>query len=279
MKTRLLVQLFAIALVLVTVPAIADVLLVGSGHPYATIQGAVDAAGPYDMILVFPGDYDEDVNIRPNKEGLVIMSTEPSNYGDNTTVKAFSLLFPAAGGPDYVTIVGFKVGPGGDDNGVCIESSGDYATFAFNHLYNCNYDGIRVDNGGNYGNNIHHNLFTCGSGAGCFQSRNGVELEGNGSAGHNVHHNFFDGQWRYGINVGSDNTIVHQNEIGYVYLRGIRVNGDDGFLHHNLSCTDLQVTSNADNTKVQHNLYFDLLDQSATTELKKNEILTECPID
>ena len=265
--------------VLIAVPAAADVLIVGSGQAYTTIQSAVDAADPYDTIIVLPGNYDEDVNIRPNKDGLTIISTEVSSLGENTTVKAFSLLFAPTNGADFVTIAGFKIGPGGDDNGVCIESSGDYATFAHNHILNCNYDGIRINGGGNFDNNVHHNLIECWSGS-CNANRNAIQLEDSASGDHNLHHNFIDGYWRNGINVGADNTLVHQNDIANATNRAIRVGGDYNFLHHNIACGSVQIASSAAETKFQHNDYMDpLLDQSTSTAMKKNEEITDCPFD
>jgi hypothetical protein len=254
------------------------VLVVGSGQTYTTIQSAVNAANPNDTIMVLPGNYNEDVNIFPNKDGLTIISTEVSSLGENTTVKAFSLLFAPTNGADFVTIAGFKIGPGGDDNGVCIESSGDYATFAHNHILNCNYDGIRVNRSGNTYNNIHHNLIECFSG-GCSQSRSGIELEGPGSGNHNVHHNFIDGTWNNGINVGSDNTLVHQNEIANASNKVIRVSGDYNFVHHNVACGSVQIATGAEETKLQHNDYLALLDQGTDTKNKKNEVITGCPLN
>ena len=89
-----------------------------------------------------------------------------------------------------------------------------------------------------------------------------------------------DGYWRIGINVGADNTLVHQNDIAHATNRAIRVGGDYNFLHHNIACGSVQIASSAAETKFQHNDYMDpLLDQSTSTAMKKNEEIAVCPFD
>jgi hypothetical protein len=280
MKRLISLGSIAVILAIAAFPVAADVLVVGPGQTYTVIEDAIGAANPYDTILVLPGTYndpdDDDIVIPPGKDGLTIISTEVATRGENTIVDGFSIGFPPSNGPSFVTIAGFKI-VGGGDNGVCIESAGDYATLAFNQILDCGYDGIRIAGGGNFDNNVHHNILNCSAG-GCFSSRNAIQLEDSGSGNHNIHQNVIIGTWNHGINVASNNNIIHQNEINGPDGRVLRVSGDYNFLHHNVGCGGVQIASSADETKLQHNDYFSLLDQSSTTVEKKNDEISTCPL-
>ena len=59
-------------------------LEVGTGHPFSTIQAALDAAAPGDTVLVSPGTYTENVTI---SKSLTLLST---GGRDDTTIQGIS---------------------------------------------------------------------------------------------------------------------------------------------------------------------------------------------
>ncbi|KPK52125.1 MAG: hypothetical protein AMJ59_27205 [Gammaproteobacteria bacterium SG8_31] len=253
-------------------PAAAAYLTVGCGGDYPTITAAVTAAGNYDTITVCPGDYDESVFIE-NKEGLTIQSTEIAEKGPNTIVNRFNIGFAPNNGPHSVTIKGFTLN--GPTGGPCLESSGDYTTFAHNTVKSgCNY-GIRV-NEGNYANNVHHNYVRDTNLA-------GITVEGGGGFNHNVHQNRVKDVGGEGCYyVWADFTEVHQNEaIGTCGNGGLNANGSEGLhFHHNVICyADVELFG-ADYAYVHHNqLTGEINNANSNDTLKKNrENLSSCPL-
>ncbi|MDP8204694.1 MAG: T9SS type A sorting domain-containing protein [Candidatus Tenebribacter mawsonii] len=72
--------LLALILVLSISIAMATELHVGPGQQYSTIQNAVDVANPYDVIILHPFTYVENVNLDNFQEGyLTIRSTDPQD--------------------------------------------------------------------------------------------------------------------------------------------------------------------------------------------------------
>lgn len=121
-----------VALMILAMPAPADanknVLRVGPGKPYATIQSAVDAATPGSKILVYPGNYPEIVII--NKNNLQIIAkgkgvlVTPPDHPAGFEVNA-----------DHVTIKGFRINFGsGYHCSSGIRFIGSYNTFQDNYL-------------------------------------------------------------------------------------------------------------------------------------------------
>lgn len=255
--------LFGLSLfALTTTWALADEWIVDCnwGGDYATIQAAVNAAGNYDTITVWPCEYDEDVFV--DVEGLTVRSTEVAAMGPNTIVRAFSIGFAPNSGPHSVTIEGFTVGSTlygcGDGNGVGIESSGDYNTVAHNYVTDCSI-GIRV-NQGNVGNNVHHNLVEDTSGT-------GIEIEGyydgccGGSAGpglnHNVHQNVVDDTGGEGcLYVWADYSQIHQNQVRDCSTGIKAVFSEGNHIFQNDLCNESIELFGADDSWVHQNTFF-----------------------
>lgn len=267
--------LFTTALSLFAVPAFAATLTVGCGGDYSSIQAAVNAANPYDTITVCPGYYNESVLIQ--KEGLTIQSTEVSTRGPNTRVNRFAIGFAPNFGPHSVTIQGFSVGP---YYGVCIESSGDYSTIAFNHVSGCGGYAALIVNAGNVYNNVHHNLVEGNSLA-------GIVIEGNSCCEpgrwHNVHQNMIVNNSGEGcLFVWAEDTEVHQNQIGGTCGNGgINANGSESLhVHHNEICASIALWG-AEYAYVHHNLLTGYItNENSDDTLKKNrEGLSSCPFD
>jgi hypothetical protein len=82
-----------------------NVLTVGFGQQYATIQAAVDAAKPGSRILVYPGTYHENVTVAISKlrilsqgDGVLVVPDEMHKAGflvqaDHVTVQGFDIAF------------------------------------------------------------------------------------------------------------------------------------------------------------------------------------------
>ena len=230
--------------------ALAAELTVGCGYDYATIQAAVNAAAPWDTITVCPGIYDEDVLITGNRDGLTIQSTEVAALGPNTEVQAFSIGFAPSGGPEYVTIKGFRIGDAvgcASGNGVGIESSGNFNTIAHNYVTGCAGDAAIRVNIGNIGNTVHHNTVE-------ETYRTGIKVEA--GENHNVHNNLIDGAgWKCLHVSGGDYGLVHQNLIANCNEEGIRLESDADYnqVHQNAVCDSISMSSSADFNFVHHN--------------------------
>jgi hypothetical protein len=300
MKTKSIIAFGVFLFVLMASPAFAgvgicysDTLYVGCGGygpcDFETIQEAVDEADAYDTIIVCPNDYGcyDDVLITGDKDGLTIMSQEIPDCGPNTCVNSFTIGFaPHSDHPENVTIKGFNVTPC-KDNGVGIESSTNYNTIAFNHVYGCEEQfpgagaGIRV-NTGNVGNNIHHNLVDD-----CGYTTSGIYTEkqdDDESADDNIHQNCVEGCRENGIWVGSDFSEVHQNQILDYILRGIRISGDSNQVHHNEVCDGTNSSINLDNNTwynfIHHNILTGRVNGStAHDRIRMNDTNADCPFD
>jgi parallel beta-helix repeat protein len=129
--------LVVVALVMLPLPASAaggqtNVLRVGPGEQYATIQAAVDAASQGSRILVYPGTYQEAVSI--TKNNLQILA-----QGEHVNVQLLGLPSPEdkegfAVLADNVTIRGFNIGFGGGCR-AAISFEGSHNTFADNYMF------------------------------------------------------------------------------------------------------------------------------------------------
>ncbi len=113
----------------VSVVAQENVLRVGPGQAYATIQAAVDAANQGSRVLVYPGIYFESVSVTKNNlqilaqgEGVIVW---PPHQPAGFLVRA-----------DHVTIQGFRINFGGDaDCTPAIDFNGSHNTFSDNYLH------------------------------------------------------------------------------------------------------------------------------------------------
>lgn len=301
MKTKAIIMFGVFLFVLIATPAFAGMVGITRyvnceyGSPnYETIQYAVNASGPWDTIIVCPPDdpcYGP-VLITGNKDGLTIMSQEIPDCGPNTCVSSFTIGFaPHSDHPEHVTIKGFNITPC-KLNGVGIESSTNYNTIAFNHVYGCEEGegtgaggAIRV-NEGNVGNNLHHNLIDD-----CALITSGIRLEVNGSD-HNVHQNCVEGCGDSatpndkGIWVQSDFCQIHQNQILDYVNFGIVINGsaDDNQVHHNEVCdgtsSSINLGSSTTGNFIHHNILTGVVNGSTGGDrIRMNDTNAYCPFD
>jgi hypothetical protein len=302
MKTKVIFTFGVFLLVLMAGRAFAggamincSTLYVGCGGygpcDFENIQDAVDDADAYDTIIVCPNDYGcyDDVLITGDKDGLTIMSQEIPDCGPNTCVDSFTIGFaPHSDHPEHVTIKGFNVTPC-KDNGVGIESSTNYNTIAFNHVFGCVEEfagaggAIRV-NTGNVGNNIHHNLVDdCG---GTTSGIYAEKIDDDESADHNIHQNCVEGCKENGIRLGSDYSQVHQNQILDYILRGIFISdGADGNqVHHNEVCdsTDdsIELSGGTTGNFIHHNILTgEVTGSTGGDRIRMNDTNADCPFE
>jgi parallel beta-helix repeat protein len=89
--------------------------LVGPARPYRTIQAAVNAARPGDMVRVDAGTYQEQVVIGPGKNGITLQSAQPlAAVIQAPPVMASPKAVVEDSGAQNVALLGFTVtGPGG----------------------------------------------------------------------------------------------------------------------------------------------------------------------
>ena len=109
---------------------------------FSTIQDAVDAASAGDTIVVYPGNYTENVDV--NKDHLTIQSES----GEEATIVQVALVHPDTPvfeiTDDYVTVRGFTVKGAGSSFGTGISlSHADHCTINDNYISN-NGDGILI---------------------------------------------------------------------------------------------------------------------------------------
>ena len=203
--------------------------------PYSKIQDAVDAATPYDTIIVCPGTYYETVlvDFSGNTDGVTITSTHVLSPALTHVVGGFKIV------SDDVKLKGFKITTGVDDNGICVEISGSGATIASNDVQYCQGGGIRINSisSGNtvaynevesnpvFGINvegkdnvIHHNLIL--NNAPEDSNNGGIELQDISSNG-KVYANIIKGNLPYGIKVEGDNYKIYENKVcDGIFLQG-----------------------------------------------------------
>jgi parallel beta-helix repeat protein len=209
--------MLVVVLMVLTMPVSAagreNILLVGPGQEYATIQAAVDAAKQGGKILVFPGTYAESVSVTKNNLQIIAQ-------GEDVIVA------PPGGQPgfdvqaDQVTVRGFEIA-----GAVCasgIRFQGSHNTFAGNWIHGfqgpCDPTGIHcVDtDGGSDHNTIEHNNVS-------------------GADGEGANYGIFVAAGAGALNRGNviaDNSIVQMDSVG-VYVgngTGFRVSGN--FLEH-----------------------------------------------
>ncbi len=145
---RVSILCLLIAAISVTSAAAMNVLRVGDGQDFATIQAAVDAVGPGDLVLVYPGFYLESVSVTGSgyeivaqDEGVVV--TPPAMGEACFEVTA-----------DGVTIRGFELT--GTNCAPAIRFEGSRNTFASNTIHGLTCPGVNAiacrdpDGGSNY---------------------------------------------------------------------------------------------------------------------------------
>jgi hypothetical protein len=194
---------------------------------YSTIQAAVNAASPGDVINVCPGTYEENVAIATGD--LTLMSTGDASVTTVSAAVSFHVFQISA---SNVTLDGFTILPAG---------------FADGDL------GVNVAVEGNSNAAIVHNVITGG--------RIGVNL-GCASAGNTVAQNTINGQTEAGINIDTcevepfpgshDNSVHHNTACSVTSTASIALGGssDDNSIHHNVA-TSISVFGTGN--EVHHN--------------------------
>ena len=124
-----LVMVFTLLVLAGPVSAEGQILEVGSGYPYATIQLAVDDAQGGDTILVYPGYYDETVTI--TKSNLTLLAQDEGVFVEPHEMAGFHVT------ADRVTIRGFEIYHGWEC-APAIVFEGSFNTFAENYMYPAN---------------------------------------------------------------------------------------------------------------------------------------------
>jgi len=204
MKKRLLLTgLLVLVLTLLAFPVLTSAdpgeLHVGPGHPYATIQAAVDAAIPYDTIIIHDAgtdpDYEENVDVGVNH--LTIEEAE----GEEVTVKAADSgdhVFEVT--MDYVTIRGLDIYGAMSSAGIFLDNASD-CTIGNNR---CGWDDSYNNGLGICLNASSDNTLT---GNTCNQNYNGISL--NDSSNNTLTDNTCNDH-NYGIYLwrSSDNTLM-----------------------------------------------------------------------
>jgi hypothetical protein len=194
---------------------------------YATIQAAVTAAGPGDIIKVCPGTYSENVSISTNN--LTVMSTGGASFTTVSAAVSFHVFNIAALG---VTLKGLTIRPAG-------VADQDF--------------GVNVAIDGNTQVKLLQNVIASG--------RIGINL-GCSSFGSTVAHNTLNGQTEAGINIDTceappfpgshDNKVHHNTACGATSTASIALGGssDTNKIHHN-DATTISVFGTGN--KVHHN--------------------------
>jgi len=134
-----------------------DMVWLGSGQvlavpdPYGTIQAAINAASALDTVLVSPGTYSENINL---KDGVFVMSTDGRA---TTTIQSISGTVVTANSlSDLALLKGFTVdGVGGAQQG--LDAWGSYVSVEDCAFQNCT-TGARAQYGG--GPTLTGNTFT-----------------------------------------------------------------------------------------------------------------------
>ena len=192
----------------VTAKALSKTVYVPDGYP--SIQSAVDATNPDDIIVVRDGIYIENIDIDKR------LTIESENGADSTIVQAASAndhVFEVT--QDYVNIIGFTIqGAVGEypdwKFGIHLDHA-RYCTIADNVLSN-NYDGIRVSSSS-------HNVLTDNVAENSYDNGISIQNSSNNSVQYNVLSNNSGGVllFRSSYNEITYNSILSNNPSG-IYL-------------------------------------------------------------
>ncbi len=124
--------------------AAAVTLSVGAGQTYTTIQSAVDAAGPGDVISVSEGTYAENVVIKKNDISIIGKNKEKTIIDSKKTGSGIRI-----DQANNVKISGFTIqnsgGSGKEDAGIAIYSAHD--NMVANSIFTNNVAGISIYSG------------------------------------------------------------------------------------------------------------------------------------
>jgi len=204
--------LFALVLVLtfslvIAAPVAAAVITVGPGGPptydHATIQAAIDAASPYDTIIVHEGTYNENVVIQ-GFNGLTVKAAD----GDTVTVQATGGNVILVRDSSFVTIEGLTVT--GGEHGIVLWDSHD-CTVLENVIIGSEIVGIFLWGASSTGNTVQKNEVS--------SDWFGITVNA-GDQNYIVENEISGG--KTGISVGnSDDNLVSENEISSTEAEGI----------------------------------------------------------
>jgi len=216
---------------------------------YTTIQAAVDAAGPGDVIVVRDGTYKENVDV--NKPHLTIKS---ENGADKTTVGAVASTYGDSVfevTEDYVNIIGFT-----------ITGSRNQMDISLNIAHHCNIQNNNISSASHYGitlsessiNNIINNTITC--------AEQKIVISLSNSFSNNINNNIILGNFKgICLSEGSKN-IISNNTVSYNTNEGIYISDSksniirNNTVLHNGNGIDLDEESennNITNNVVLHN--------------------------
>ena len=251
MKTRALILCCCVIFLLAVAvsSAFGAVRIVGhclGPSPYSKIQDAVNAATPYDTIIVCPGTYYETVlvDFSGNTDGVTITSTHVLAPALTHVIGGFKIV------SDDVKLKGFKITNGAPDNGICVEISGSGATVVFNDVQYCQGGGIRI-NAISSGNTIAYNEVE-------YNDFFGINVEGQNNV---IHDNLILYNAPVDKNFGgieladiSSNGKVYNNIIKGNLPWGIKVEGDNYKIYKNKVCDGIFLQNSADNIEVYKNV-------------------------
>jgi hypothetical protein len=168
----------------------------GSGGCFGTIQAAINASSPGDVVIVQPGTYDEDVNV--NKAGLQLLS---SGGTGSTNIRG------PIGGPgatvqvtaSNVTVAGFTItrlgnnttdwnNPGLNSVGVAVQGQAITGMLIRDNVITGNRSGLDINNSN--GHTVRNNVIDF--------NRTGI-IYGNQTDNQTVVENFITNNWTVGI--------------------------------------------------------------------------------
>ena len=133
---------------------------------FSSIQSAINAANPYDKIIVSPGVYNEQIII--SKEGLELVSTSIGFSTEEKTIIQWNQGSVILIQSPHTDLTGFSIqncGTGEEDAAVDITS--DYNQIGWNEIIDNGATGIYLHDSSN-SNYIHHNVIKDNDGAGIF---------------------------------------------------------------------------------------------------------------
>ncbi|RNI15521.1 VPXXXP-CTERM sorting domain-containing protein [Methanohalophilus sp. RSK] len=224
---HLFVSLIALALLSSAAMAVEIIVDDSGGGNYTTIQDAVNAANDTDVIIVYPGTYNENVDV--NKSVIIISH---SGNPDNTKVQAASSADHAFNVTrDNVTISGFEItnAAGTSKAGIFLDAV-QHNTISDNKLSNNNY-AVFLNESSN--NTLTRNIVSN-------SSSSGIQLVDSGS--NVVYDNYFNNTINIQMSESAGNSWNIAKTSGPNIVGGPSVGGNywahpDG-TGHSETCTD-----------------------------------------
>ncbi|MCD4806843.1 MAG: right-handed parallel beta-helix repeat-containing protein [Methanococcoides sp.] len=212
---------------------------IGPVADFSSIQAAVNAALDGDIILVYPGTYNENVDV--NKQ-LNITSTDGSAATHVTSASSNDDVFEVTA--DEVTISGFHVSGASSNNGIHLHEIEN--CIVINNKVSNNSFGIRLFRSSN--NTLTNNTVSNNTGIGIYMSSSSNDTLTNNT----VSNNAYEGIW---LSSSSDSTLISNTVTNNNYGIFMRSSSDSTLISNTASNNNYGIVLSESSNNLIYNNY------------------------